>query len=71
MRTPVVSPDDTDAGDGDFAPLVQDLQELGVRVNITAFSDSLSYLLLDRADHISLLDRMPLIRMHPKIQEAA
>ncbi len=53
-------------GDGDFTVLVQDLQEEGVRVNVTSFSANLSYSLKDKADEVRILENMPLVKMDGK-----
>jgi len=53
-------------GDGDFTVLVQELQNEGVRVNVTSFFRNLSYSLKDTADEVRILDSMPLIRMEQK-----
>ncbi|WP_400196860.1 NYN domain-containing protein [Candidatus Methanarcanum hacksteinii] len=53
-------------GDGDFTVLVQDLQEEGVRVNVTSFSANLSYSLKDKADEVRILDDIPLVKMQQK-----
>ncbi len=59
------------SGDGDFHVLVNKLHYRGAIVNVTSFSRSLSYLLAEQADGVSLLDSMPAIRMQPRIREAA
>ncbi len=51
------------SGDGDFGELVKDLKEEGAEVNITSFRDNLSYTLKAMADHVRIIDTMPLIRM--------
>lgn len=56
-------------GDGDFTVLVQDLQDEGVRVNVTSFSANLSYSLKDKADEVRILDDIPLVKMEQKTIE--
>ena len=49
-----------------MAQNVQDLQEEGVRVNVTSFSANLSYSLKDKADEVRILDDIPLVKMQQK-----
>lgn len=56
-------------GDGDFTVLVQQLQELCVKVGVNSLFGNLSYCLKDQADSIHILDSHPLVRMRPKTTE--
>lgn len=58
-------------GDGDFHVLVDRLHDRGAIVNVTAFSRSLSYLLAEQADNVTLLDNMTAIKMQPGIKGVA
>ena len=44
------------SGDGDFAPLVKQLQRWGHRVEVSAFSDGLALELVNAADSVMRLD---------------
>ena len=58
------------SGDGDFTALVEELQSMGARVNVTSFGCSLSDALRLSADGVKILDAVPLVRM-PGAQEVA
>ncbi|MBR2093155.1 MAG: NYN domain-containing protein [Candidatus Methanomethylophilaceae archaeon] len=58
------------SGGGDFAVLVEELQSMGARVNVTSFGHSLSDALRMSANDVRILDSVPLVRM-PGSQEAA
>ena len=51
------------SGDGDFAPLTRDLRERGVEVRVMSFRASMSRILRESVDAITILDDVPLVKM--------
>jgi uncharacterized protein (TIGR00288 family) len=58
-------------GDSDFRVLAQELQFMGVDVEVFSFERSLSHALEEQADSVTILDDLPIIRMDPKRMEVA
>ncbi|GEM_PF-2663821 len=56
-------------GDGDFSVLVKELQEEGMLVSVVSFNENLSGRLKRKADTVTLLEDMTLVRMKPVKEE--